>query len=88
MRGRECSAQEAELVPPDAFLNQDQLAQLLARRFFFDRSFAGVAGLVDLGPLGCALKRNLLSLWRSHFVLGQDVLEVECPVLTPAEVLR
>ena len=48
----------------------------------------GVAGLYDFGPMGCAMKANLLSLWRSHFVLEEGMLEVDCTMLTPDPVLR
>lgn len=50
--------------------------------------FVGVAGLYDYGPMGCAMKSNLISLWRSHFVLEEELLEVDCSVLTPEPVLR
>ena len=33
----------------------------------------GVSGLYDFGPMGCAMKANLVSLWRSHFVLEENV---------------
>ena len=50
--------------------------------------YTGVAGLYDFGPMGCAMKANLLSLWRSHFVLEEGMLEVDCTMLTPDPVLR
>ena len=33
-------------------------------------------GLYDLGPPGCALKANIIALWRKHFVLEEDTLEL------------
>lgn len=54
--------------------------------FFF--SFIGVAGLYDYGPPGCALQANILEMWRKHFVLEEDMLEVDCSIMTPAEVLK
>ena len=51
-------------------------------------SVIGVAGLYDFGPMGCAMKANLLSIWRSHFVLEENMLEVDCTMLTPDPVLR
>ena len=34
------------------------------------------------------MKANLLSLWRSHFVDEEGMLEVECSTLTPEAVLK
>ncbi|RKP09310.1 glycyl-tRNA synthetase [Thamnocephalis sphaerospora] len=67
------------------------LDQLLTKRFFFAPSFniyGGVAGLYDYGPPGCALQANVLQLWRQHFVLEEDMLELDCSIMTPAEVLK
>jgi glycyl-tRNA synthetase len=64
---------------------------LLRRKLFFVPSFEiynGVAGLYDYGPLGSALKANVEALWRQHFVLEEDMLEVTCSCLTPEEVLK
>lgn len=36
----------------------------------------GVKGLFDLGPPGCALKANVLDTWRRHFILEENMLEV------------
>ena len=47
-----------------------------------------MAGLYDYGPPGCSLQTQLLSLWRSHFVLEEDMLEIDCTNLTPHEVLK
>ena len=48
----------------------------------------GVAGLYDFGPMGCAMKSQLISLWRSHFVLEEGMLEVDCSMLTPDSILK
>ncbi len=50
--------------------------------------YVGVAGLYDYGPMGCAMKTRMLSLWRSHFVLEEGLLEVDCTMLTPEYVLK
>eukprot|EP00252_Welwitschia_mirabilis_P020147 TRINITY_DN4870_c0_g1_i1.p1 TRINITY_DN4870_c0_g1~~TRINITY_DN4870_c0_g1_i1.p1 ORF type:complete len:798 (-),score=156.80 TRINITY_DN4870_c0_g1_i1:241-2328(-) len=63
----------------------------LERRLFYIPSFKiyrGVAGLYDYGPPGCAIKANVLSYWRQHFVLEENMLEVDCPCVTPEIVLR
>jgi glycyl-tRNA synthetase (class II) len=63
----------------------------MLRKFFYVPAFeiyGGVAGLYDFGPPGCAVKANLLAFWRRHFVLTENMLEVDCTSLTPAEVLK
>ncbi|KAL9648111.1 hypothetical protein ABK040_007476 [Willaertia magna] len=63
--------------------------ELLTRRFFVVPSFeiyGGVAGLYDYGPPACAIKANILDLWRRHFVLEENMLEVDCTSLTPEAV--
>lgn len=34
------------------------------------------------------MKANMINLWRSHFVLEENMLEVDCSVLTPEAVLK
>ncbi|KAK9774301.1 putative Glycyl-tRNA synthetase [Seiridium cardinale] len=72
-------------------LDRAALDSMLRRRFFFGPSFdiyGGVGGLFDYGPPGCGLQANLVDQWRKHFVLEEDMLEVDCSVLTPHEVLK
>lgn len=67
------------------------MEDLLKRRFFYDQSFAiygGITGQYDFGPMGCALKSNILSTWRQFFVLEEQMLEVDCSILTPEPVLK
>ena len=67
------------------------LDDLLKKRFFFYPSFSiygGVSGLFDYGPPGCALQANILDFWRKFFVLEEDMLEVDCTILTPHDVLK
>lgn len=64
---------------------------LLRRRFFIAPSFeiyGGVKGLYDYGPPGCAVKNNLLAVWRQHFIVEENMLELEATCLTPAPVLK
>jgi glycyl-tRNA synthetase len=68
-----------------------ELDDLLQRRFFVVPSneiYGGTAGLYDYGPPGCALMSNLQSVWRSHFVLTEAMLEVSCTSMTPEVVLK
>ena len=72
-------------------LDRPTLDSLLRRRLFYTPSFEiynGVAGLFDYGPPGCALQANIIEVWRKHFVLEEDMLELDCTALTPHEVLK
>ena len=78
---------DSHLDVPD----KDILNNLLTRRMFVVPSFAiynGVAGLYDFGPPACALKANFLNRWRQHFVLEENMLEIESTNLTPYAVLK
>lgn len=64
---------------------------VVIRRMFVVPSFeihGGVSGLFDLGPPGCGLKGNVVSLWKQHFILTEGMLEMECTNLTPENVLQ
>jgi glycyl-tRNA synthetase len=64
---------------------------LLKRRFVYAPAFeiyGGVAGLYDYGPIGCAIKNNLIALWRRHFILHENFYEIDCPAMTPEMVLK
>ena len=71
---------------------------LLKRRLFYTESFeiyrtsgnltGDSRGLYDYGPPGCALQSNIVDLWRKHFVLQEDMLELDCTILTPEEVFK
>jgi glycyl-tRNA synthetase len=72
-------------------LDRAVLESLLRRRLFYTPSFeiyGGERGLFDYGPPGCALQANVVDLWRKHFVLEEDMLEVDCTMLTPEAVLK
>merc|ERR1719495_1023568 len=81
---------EVSLRPVQAKFDRTKMEDTLKRRFFYDQSFAiygGVTGQYDFGPMGCAMKANLLAAWRNHFVLEEQMLEVDCTVLTPEPIL-
>ncbi|RMD40435.1 hypothetical protein DV735_g4693, partial [Chaetothyriales sp. CBS 134920] len=72
-------------------LDRASLDSLLRRRLFYTPSFdiyGGERGLYDYGPPGCALQANVVDLWRKHFVLEEDMLELDCTMLTPEAVLK
>lgn len=76
---------------PNTEFSREALESVLKRRFFFAPAFeiyGGVSGLYDYGPPGCALQANIIDTWRKHFVLEEDMLEVDCTMLTPHEVLK
>ncbi|CAI0467737.1 unnamed protein product [Linum tenue] len=81
--------------PSDGSLSREAfrhaVGNTLERRLFYIPSFKiyrGVAGLYDYGPPGCSVKSNVLSFWRQHFVLEENMLEVDCPCVTPEAVLK
>lgn len=72
-------------------VDRSVLDSLLRRRLFYTPSFeiyGGVSGLYDYGPPGCAVLNSMVDLWRKHFVLEEDMLEVDCTMLTPEEILK
>ncbi|CAH8522028.1 unnamed protein product [Heterobilharzia americana] len=82
---------EIELSPKDPYFDRAKLEDLLKQKFFYDQAFSiygGVQGLYDYGPMGCAMKANLLSAWRQFFILEDHLLEVDCSMLTPEPVLQ
>ena len=69
-----------------ADFNRGEFEDTCRRRFFFGPAFepyGGTAGLYDLGPPMCAMKSNLLSYWRQHFVLEENMCEIDTTNLTP-----
>ncbi|KAI9840091.1 MAG: hypothetical protein M1819_000284 [Sarea resinae] len=71
---------------------------VMRRRLFFTEAFeiyrtsanfvGNTKGLFDYGPPGCALQANIVDLWRKHFVLEEDMLELDCTMLTPEDVFK
>jgi glycyl-tRNA synthetase len=48
----------------------------------------GVAGLYDYGPPGSALQANILDVWRKHFIIEENMLEVDTTIMTPSAVFE
>lgn len=91
LRKKVLEDKELSLAPEAATFDRARMEDLLKRRFFYDQSFAiygGITGQYDFGPMGCAFKANLLAAWRNFFVLEEQMLEVDCSVLTPEAVLK
>uniref|UniRef100_A0A8C5BEX2 Glycine--tRNA ligase n=1 Tax=Gadus morhua TaxID=8049 RepID=A0A8C5BEX2_GADMO len=90
-RKRTLEAKELSLQPKDDVVDRAKMEDTLKRRFFYDQAFAiygGVSGLYDFGPVGCALKNNILQVWRQHFIQEEQILEIDCTMLTPEPVLK
>lgn len=78
-------------APSTAEFSRENLESVLKRRFFYAPAFelyGGVSGLYDYGPPGCSFQANVIDIWRKHFVLEEDMLEVDTTMLTPYEVLK
>lgn len=90
-RKRILEAKELSLQPKDDIVDRTKMEDTLKRRFFYDQAFAiygGVSGLYDFGPVGCALKNNVIQTWRQHFIQEEQILEIDCTMLTPEPVLK
>ncbi|KAK2570478.1 Glycine--tRNA ligase [Acropora cervicornis] len=91
VRKKTLENKEKELAPKEEKFDRSKLEDLLKRRFFFVPAFeiyGGVAGLYDYGPSGCAMEANMLTIWKSHFVLEEQMLEIRASLLTPHQVLK
>ncbi|XP_077346801.1 glycine--tRNA ligase isoform X1 [Lithobates pipiens] len=90
-RKKVLEAKELSLQPQDDIVDRAKMEDTLKRRFFYDQAFAiygGVSGLYDFGPVGCALKNNIIQTWRQHFIQEEQILEIDCTMLTPEPVLK
>ncbi|CAL8312768.1 unnamed protein product [Merluccius merluccius] len=90
-RKRILEAKELSLQPRGDTVDRVKMEDTLKRRFFYDQAFSiygGVSGLYDFGPVGCALKNNILQIWRQHFIQEEQILEIDCTMLTPEAVLK
>lgn len=71
--------------------NRSAIEDVLQRKFFYRPAFdiyGGVAGLFDLGPPGCAVQSNIINYWRRHFVLEENMLELDCTIMTKYDVFK
>lgn len=82
---------DLEKAKKEVPFSRESLESTLKSRFFYAPAFeayGSVAGLFDYGPAGCAFQANVIDQWRKHFILEEDMLEVDCTMLTPYEVLK
>lgn len=92
------SAMAETKTSADGTFNRANFESLLKRRFFLAESFeiyrtsathlADNRGLYDYGPPGCALQTNIVNEWRNHFVIEENMMELDCTVITPEPVLK
>ena len=71
--------------------NRPLFEDLVKRKFIYAQTaeiYGGMAGLFDYGPIGSGIKNNLIDIWKKHFIVEEDLLEISCTTLTPAIVLR
>jgi len=71
--------------------NRKELEDLCRRRFFFRQGseiYGGVSGFFTYGPPGCALKNNIIHQWRNHFVIEEQLMEIEDTNIMPHAVLK
>jgi len=69
---------------------QDVLS-LCKRRGFLYPSFeiyGGVAGMYDYGPLGTALRNNIVEIWRRLYTLGEGFVEIDSETIGPEIVFK
>ncbi len=70
---------------------RNEVMDIAKRRGFFWQAFdiyGGLGGFYDYGPLGTALKDNIIAAWRKHFVIREGLAEIDSPNLTPREVFE
>ncbi|XP_077966936.1 glycine--tRNA ligase-like [Styela clava] len=90
VRKRKLQEKENELASKEQFPRK-VFDDTIKRRFFYGQAFelyGGVSGLYDFGPVGCMLKNNMIAEWRQHFIMEDQMLEIDCTMLTPAPVLK
>ncbi|SCZ96648.1 BZ3500_MvSof-1268-A1-R1_Chr4-4g07514 [Microbotryum saponariae] len=97
VKGRNSPQKMASVSHPDQVnktshpFERQAIETLLLRRFFFCPAFeiyGGVKGLYDYGPPGAALQANILDLWRKHFIIEEEMLEVDTTIMTLSDVLK
>lgn len=72
-------------------MNHEKMTNISAKRGFLWPSFeiySGVSGFTDYGPLGAALKNNIMQKWRKQYIVGEGFSEIEGPTVMPKEVLK
>ncbi|GBG32507.1 Glycine--tRNA ligase [Hondaea fermentalgiana] len=85
----EVDALQAQISGP--VFDRDGFDDVILRRMIVVPSFeihGGTSGFFDYGPVGCALKDNIVNEWKKHFVLRERMLQLEGTCLTSEPVLK
>jgi glycyl-tRNA synthetase len=72
-------------------MDASDILSLCKRRGFIYPSFevyGGVAGLFDYGPLGTAMKNNIIEIWRRLYTLGEGFVEIDSETIGPEIVFK
>lgn len=91
MSGPVSSPQKPVIVKDAHPFNRSDLEGLLIKRFFYAPAFehyGGVAGLYDFGPPGSTLQSNILHEWRKHFIIEDEMSEIDTTIITLSDVLK
>ena len=70
-------------------MTYEEIINLALRRSIFfpaNEIYNGPAGLFDYGPIGTAIKRKIVELWRKFLVKGEEMFELDGAALMPEEV--
>ena len=72
-------------------MNSADVLSLCKRRGFIWPSYeiyGGIAGLYDYGPLGAAMKNNIIEAWRRAYTLGEGFVEIDSDTIGPEAVFK
>ncbi|MDD1769511.1 MAG: glycine--tRNA ligase [Methanomassiliicoccales archaeon] len=72
-------------------MNSADILSLCKRRGFIWPSYeiyGGIAGLYDYGPLGTAMKNNIMNAWRRAYILGEGFVEIDSDTIGPEAVFK
>ena len=72
-------------------VDAQDILSLCKRRGFLYPSFeiyGGVAGMYDYGPLGTALKNNMIEIWQRLYTLGEGFIEIDSETIGPEVVFK
>lgn len=75
----------------DFLKSRPEVDSLTRRRFFYRPAsdiYGGAAGFFAYGPPGCAVKNHMFSLWRQHFVVEDNLMEIEDTCIMQEKVLK
>ncbi len=75
----------------DAMARLERLNSMLKRRGIILPAFeihGGAAGMYDFGAIGGRLRNRVNQMWLEHWLSQGDVVEINCPTITPYSVLE